>query len=108
MGRLNESGLRTPKEIAEFAAILRKALPRSEQALQEWRELEPPSGNSDAIHALLEKAEETQELLEETTEEMEEGNIAKAKLLSLKAAMAKRTAEWMAQRDHLEVCAAEK
>lgn len=77
LDRLNESGLSIPKEIAEFAAILRKALPRSDQALRELRELEPPSGESDAIDALLEKVEETQELIEETAGEMEAGNMAK-------------------------------
>jgi hypothetical protein len=104
LDRLNKSGLSAPEEIAKFAAILRKALPRSKQALRESRELVPPSGDFDAIDALLEKGEETQGLIEETAEEMEEGNIAKAKLLSFKAAMANRTAQWMAQRDHLEVC----
>jgi hypothetical protein len=50
------------------------------------RELEPPSEDSHAIAALLEKDEETLELLEKTADEMEEGNIADAKLLSFKAA----------------------
>jgi hypothetical protein len=108
LDRLNESGLSAPKEIAEFAAILRKALPRSERGIRELRELEPPSEDSDAIDAVLEKDEETQELIAKTAEEMEEGNIAKAKLLSLKAAMANRTAQWMAQRDGLELCGVEK
>lgn len=108
LDRLNDSGLSAPSEIAEFAAILRKALPRSQQALREMRELEPPSRESEAIHTLLGKAEETLDLLEETAEEMEEGNAAKAKLFSFKTAMAKRTGEWMAQRDGLDVCAAEK
>ena len=95
-------------EIAEFAAILRKTLPRSDQALRELRELEPPSRESDSVDALIEKFDETQELLEETTDEMEEGNVEKAKLLSLKVMMASRTAEWMAQRDGLAVCVDEK
>ena len=107
LDRLNDSGLSSPGEVVEFAAILRMALPRSEQALREMRELEPPSRESEAIDALLGKAEETLDLLDETAEEMEDGNAAKAKLLSLKTAMAKRTGDWMAQRDGLDVCATE-
>ncbi len=105
LDRLNESGLSAPEEIAEFAAILRKVLPRSEREIRELRELEPPSKESHSIGAVLEKDEETLELTEKTAEEMEEGNIAAAKLLSLKAAMANRTAQWMAQRDGLKLCA---
>lgn len=108
LDRLNDSGLSAPKEVAEFAAILREALPRSAQSLQELRELEPPSTESDTIDALLEKLDETQELLEETAKEMEDGNVEKAKLLSFKVVMAKRTAEWMAERDGLEVCVDER
>lgn len=104
LDRLNESGLSAPKEIAEFAAILRKTLPRSERGIRELRELEPPSEDSDAIDAVLDKDEETLELLDKTAEEMEQGNVAAAKLLSLKTAMANRTAQWMAQRDDLELC----
>lgn len=106
--RLNESGPSAPKEIAKFASILRKELPRSEQAIRELRDLDPPKEDSNTIDALLEKDEETLGLIEKTAEEMEEGNVAKAKLLSLKAAMAKRTAQWMAQGDGLEVCGGEK
>jgi hypothetical protein len=108
LDRLNESGLSAPKEIAEFAAILRKALPRSERGIRELRELEPPSKDSHAIAAVLEKNEETLELLEKTADEMEEGNTADAKLLSFKAAMANRTAQWMARRDGLKLCGVEK
>jgi hypothetical protein len=71
------------------------------------RELEPPSQDSHAIEAVLEKDEETLELLGKTAKEMEEGNIADAKLLSFKAAMANRTAQWMAQRDGLKLCGVE-
>jgi hypothetical protein len=92
----------------EFAAILRKVLPKSEQGIQELRELEPPSEDSHAIEAVLEKDDETLELLEKTAKEMEEGNVAKAKLLSLKAAMSNQTAQWMAQRDGLKLCGVEK
>ena len=108
LDRLNKSGLSAPKEIAEFAAILRKVLPRSERGIRELRELEPPSEESHSIDAVLEKDEETLELIEKTAEEMEEDNIAAAKLLSLKAAMANRTAQWMAQRDGLKLCGTEK
>lgn len=108
MDRLNKSGLTAPKEIAEFAAILRKALPRSERGIRELQELEPPSKDSHAIAAVLAKDEETLELLDKTADEMEEGNIADAKLLSFKAAMANRTAQWMAQRDGLKLCGVEK
>jgi hypothetical protein len=108
LDRLNASGLSAPKEIAEFAAILRKALPRSERGIRELRELEPPSKDSHAIAAVLEKNDETLELLEKTADEMEEGNIAEAKFLSLKAAMSNRTAQWMAQRDDLKLCGVEK
>ena len=52
--------------------------------------------------------EETLELIKKTAEEMEEGNIADAKLLSFKAAMANQTAQWMAQRDGLKLCGTEK
>ncbi|HEY5053760.1 MAG TPA: hypothetical protein VII45_10170, partial [Solirubrobacterales bacterium] len=107
LDQLNESGLTAPKETAEFAAILRKALPRSERGIRELRELESPSDKSHAIDAVLEKDEETLELTEKTAEEMEEGNIAAAKFLSLKAAMANRTAQWMAQRDGLKLCETE-
>jgi hypothetical protein len=72
------------------------------------RELEPPSEASDAIDAVLEKDEETQELIGKTAEKMEEGNIAEAKLLSLKAGIANQTAGWMTQRDGLKLCGVEK
>ncbi len=108
LDQLNESGLNAPKEIAEFAAILRRALPRSKRGIRELRELKPPSQESHSIDAVLEKDEETLELTEKTAEEMEEGNVAAAKLLSLKAAMANRTAQWMAQRDGLKLCGTEK
>jgi hypothetical protein len=108
LDRLNESGLSAPKEIAEFAAILRKILPKSEQGIRELRELEPPSKDSHVIEAVLKKDEETLELIKRTAKEMEEGNVAKAKLLSLKAAMSNQTAQWMAQRDGLKLCGVEK
>lgn len=108
LDRLNESGLNDPEEVAEFAAILRKVLPKSEQGIRELRELEPPSGDSHAIEAVLEKDEETLGLIKETAKEMEKGNVATAKLLSLKAAMSNRTAQWMAKRDDLELCGVEK
>jgi hypothetical protein len=108
MDRLNESGLSAPEEIAAFAAILRKVLPRSEREIREVRELEPPSEDADAIYAVLEKNEETLELLEKTAEKMEEGDIANAKLLSFKAAMARQTAQWMAKRHGLDLCGVEK
>ena len=38
---------------------------------------------------------------------MEKGNTAKAKLLSPRAGMANRTAQWIAQRDGLEFCGVE-
>jgi hypothetical protein len=104
LDRLNESGLSAPKEIAEFAAILRKVLPKSEQEIRELRELEPPSEDSHAIEAVLEKDEETLGLIKKTAKEMEEGNVAKAKLLSFKAGMSNQTAQWMAQRDGLKLC----
>lgn len=108
LDRLNESGLSAPKEIAEFAAILRKVLPKSKQGIRELRELKPPSKDSHAIEAVLEKDEETLELFEKTAKEMEEGNVAKAKLLSLKAGMSNQTAQWMARRDGLKLCGVEK
>jgi hypothetical protein len=108
LDRLNESGLSAPKEFAEFASILRKTLPRFERGIRELRELEVPSEESHAIDAVLDKDEETLELLDKTAEEMEEGNIEDAKLLSFKAAMANRTAQWMAQRDGLKLCGTEK
>ena len=104
LDRLNDSGLSAPKQIAEFAAILRKVLPKSEETIRELRELEPPSEDSNAIEAVLAKNEETLELIDRTAEEMEEGSIGKAKLLSLKAAMSNRTAQWMAQREGLKLC----
>jgi hypothetical protein len=104
LDRLNESGLSAPEEIAEFAAILRKVLPKSEQEIRELRNLESPSEDSHAIEAVLEKDEETLQLIKRTAKEMEEGNVAKAKLLSLKAAMSNRTAQWMAKRDGLKLC----
>jgi hypothetical protein len=106
--RLNESGLNAPGEIAEFAATLRKVLPKSEQGIRELRELEPPSEGAHAIEAVLEKDEETLGLLRKKAKEMEEGNVAKAKLLSLKAAMSNHTAQWMAKRDGLKLCGVEK
>lgn len=106
LDRLNESGLNDPEEVAEFAAILRKVLPKSEQGTRELRELDPPSGDSEAIE--LEKDEETLGLIKETAKEMEKGNVATAKFLSLKAAMSNRTAQWMAKRDDLELCGVEK
>jgi hypothetical protein len=108
LDRLNESGLSAPREITEFAAILRKVLPKSKQGIRELRELEPPSKDSPTIEAVLEKDEETLELLEKTAKEMEEGNVAKAKLLSFKVAMANRTAQWMARRDGLKLCGIER
>jgi len=108
LDRLNKSGLSAPKEIAEFAAILRKVLPRAERGIRELQELEPPSKDSHAIAAVLDKDEETLELLEKTADQMEEGNTADAKFLSFKAAMANRTAQWMAQRDGLKLCGVEK
>jgi hypothetical protein len=81
---------------------------RVRTGVRELRELEPSSDDSDAIDALLKNDEETLGLIEKTAEEMEEGNAAQAKLLSLKAGMANRTVQWMAQRDGLEVCGGEK
>ena len=71
LDRLNESGLNDPEEVAEFAAILRKVLPKSEQGIRELRELEPPRGDSHAIEAVLEKDEETLGLIKEAAKEME-------------------------------------
>lgn len=104
LDRLNDSGLTAPGEIAEYAAILRKAIPRSERALRESRELEPPSEDSDAVDAMLDKSAETLDLIEKTVEKMEEGSVKEAKLLSFKAAMARRTGQLMAQRYGLRDC----
>jgi hypothetical protein len=104
---LEESGLSSPKELVEGAALFREILPKSEEETEELRELDPPSGDESILDAMLSKVEEAQAVLLKVADALEEGEIAEVSSFVKEGEQANNTAKGMAQGYGLKVCGSE-